>query len=76
VKIPSSSPLGNTKERAEGRRVTGHAVATSHTLIAPDLTPEVLSDSAARAWSALLSAPSTHVVLPAAGPPARVEISP
>jgi regulator of protease activity HflC (stomatin/prohibitin superfamily) len=64
------------RERAEERRVSGRAIANAHALIAPDLSEDVLGDSAARAWTALVTAPSTTTVVVPAGPSARVEISP
>lgn len=68
--------LALAQERAADRRVLARGVANSHALVAPDLSPRVLEDSAVRAWTALLTAPSTTVVISAAGPAARVEISP
>ena len=68
--------LALARERAEERRVSGRAVAKSHALTAPGLPEQVLSDSAERAWTGLVTAPSTTVVISAAGPSARVEISP
>jgi regulator of protease activity HflC (stomatin/prohibitin superfamily) len=68
--------LALARERAEGRRVSGRAVANAHALIAPELSEQVLADSAARAWTSLTTARSTTTVVVPAGPSARVEIDP
>jgi regulator of protease activity HflC (stomatin/prohibitin superfamily) len=68
--------LALARERAEEWRVSGRAIAKAHALVAPDLSQQVLSDSAARAWTSLVTAPSTTVIIPAAGPPVRAEITP
>ena len=68
--------LALAKERAEGRRVAGGAIARSHALIAPQLTNQVLADSSVRAWASLVAAPATSVVIRSGSPPAQVEINP
>jgi regulator of protease activity HflC (stomatin/prohibitin superfamily) len=68
--------LALANERAEERRVLGRAIANSHALVAPELSGQVLSDSATRAWTDLVVAPSTNVIAPAAGQPVRAEVTP
>ena len=61
---------------AADRRAIAQGIVNANTLIAPDLSRHVLDDAAVRAWTTLVTAPSTNVVIRAADPAARVEITP
>jgi regulator of protease activity HflC (stomatin/prohibitin superfamily) len=64
------------RQRAEEHRADANGVAAAHTLVAPTLSPRVLADAARRAWSRLLTAPSTNVEVRASGQPNLLEVEP
>ena len=61
---------------AERRRAEARGIASSDVLIAPTITPELLMDVANRAWSRLLTAPSTHVEVRPSEQPYLLEVEP
>jgi len=62
------------RQRGEERRARARAIAAANAHLAPTLTPEVLKDDAVRATSALLSSPSTHVVVEDGTHPMTLEV--
>jgi regulator of protease activity HflC (stomatin/prohibitin superfamily) len=64
------------RQHAEERRSEARGIADSHALIAPTITPEILSDRANQAWSKLLTAPSTNVEVRPNAQPYVLEIEP
>jgi regulator of protease activity HflC (stomatin/prohibitin superfamily) len=64
------------RQDAERRYADAQGVAKSDTAIAPTLTPAMLEDTANRAWSTLLTAPSTHVEVRPSEQPYLLEVEP
>ena len=65
------------RQDAERRHADAEGIAKSDAAIAPTLTPAMLEDTANRAWSTLLTAPSTHVeVRPSQEQPYLLEVQP
>lgn len=64
------------REDAERRHADAEGIANSDAAIAPTLTPAVLMDTANRAWSTLLTAPSTHVEVRPSDQPYLLEVEP
>ena len=64
------------REEAERRHADAEGIAKSDTAIAPTLTPATLEDTANRAWSTLLTAPSTHVEVRPSEQPYLLEVEP
>ncbi len=64
------------KQRADGLREEARGIAAAHSVVAPTLRPEILQDSANRAWSALLASPSTTVEVRASTDHTLTEIEP
>jgi hypothetical protein len=64
------------RKDAERRHADAQGVAKSDTAIAPTLTPAMLEDTANRAWSTLLTAPSTHVEVRPSEQPYLLEVEP
>lgn len=64
------------REHAEQLRVEARGIATSHALIAPTLSPQVLADAAQRAWSKLLTAVTAHVEVRPRDQPFVLEVEP
>ena len=65
------------RRRADERREDARGIAAYHSLIGPTLTPNVLSDAATRAWTHLVTSPSTVVqILPTAYHRTILEVSP
>ncbi len=64
------------RQHAEETRAEAQGIAEAHALIAPTLTPEILSDAAYRAWSKLLTAPSTQVEVRPNAQPYILEVEP
>jgi regulator of protease activity HflC (stomatin/prohibitin superfamily) len=64
------------RRRADALRTGGRGIAGAHALLAPTLTPDVLNDEAARAWTRLMTAPSTVVDVRSADVPYLMEVSP
>jgi regulator of protease activity HflC (stomatin/prohibitin superfamily) len=61
---------------ADARREASRGVAGSHAELAPTLNPETLRESANRAWTNLVTAPSSYVEVRASGNPCLVEVAP
>jgi len=61
---------------ADARREAARGVAESHAVLAPTLTPETLTESANRAWTNLVTAPSSYVEVRASRTPYLVEVAP
>jgi regulator of protease activity HflC (stomatin/prohibitin superfamily) len=76
VALAAPQRLALARQRAQDRRVLARGIADAHAKVAPDLSSSVLADTAARAWTALASAPSSAVVVLPSSSPANVEISP
>lgn len=74
VALTAPQLLELARQHADERRERGGAIARAHELVAPTLTPSTLEDARRRAWDALLTSPSTHVI--AAETPAVLEIAP
>ncbi len=64
------------KRRAQERRLEARGIAESNALLAPTITSELLTDAATRAWSKLLTSPSTHVEVRAPAQPYVLEVRP
>jgi regulator of protease activity HflC (stomatin/prohibitin superfamily) len=64
------------RQRAEELRSEARGIAESHALIAPTITPEILTDLANQAWSKLLTAASTNVEVRPDAQPYVLEIEP
>jgi regulator of protease activity HflC (stomatin/prohibitin superfamily) len=63
------------RARAEERRERGRAAAAANATIAPTLTPQGIADAREKAWTGLLTSPSTSVaVTPEASP--LLEVTP
>jgi regulator of protease activity HflC (stomatin/prohibitin superfamily) len=57
-------------------REAARGIAAAHAIVAPTLTPDALSDRATRAWSRLLTAPSSSVEFRASDQDTMTEVSP
>jgi regulator of protease activity HflC (stomatin/prohibitin superfamily) len=65
------------RRRADEQREDARGIAAYQSLVAPTLTPSVLSDAATRAWTHFLTSPSTLVqILPTAHDRTILEVSP
>ncbi len=64
------------RKHAEEMRAEARGISGAHALIAPTLTPELLSDAAYHAWSKLLTAPSTQVEVRPNAQPYVLEVKP
>jgi regulator of protease activity HflC (stomatin/prohibitin superfamily) len=64
------------QKKADAQREEARGLADQLEAIAPSLSPQTLEDRRRRAWERLLRAPSSSVVVEAAGPPAVLEVSP
>ena len=64
------------RRHTEARREAALGLAGSHTVLAPSLTPETLAESANRAWTRLVTAPSSHVEVRASRSPYLMEVAP
>jgi regulator of protease activity HflC (stomatin/prohibitin superfamily) len=60
----------------EARREAARGLAWSYTVLAPSLTRETLADSANRAWTRLVTAPSSSVEVQASRSPYLMEVAP
>ncbi len=63
-------------KKADARLEEARGLADQLEAIAPSLSPQTLEDRRRRAWDGLLRAPSSSVVVEAAGAPAVLEVSP
>ena len=61
---------------AEARSEAARGLAASHTVLAPSLTPKTLDESANRAWTRLVTAPSSYVEVRASRSPYLMEVAP
>jgi regulator of protease activity HflC (stomatin/prohibitin superfamily) len=68
--IPSAFDIA--RARADAWRTQARAIGASHALVAPTLVAAVLADERARAWSRLLAATSSDVVVTTPFPSGRV----
>ena len=64
------------RRRGEVLREKARSIAGAHELVAPTLTANVLADDRLRAFSTLLTSPTTRVVVGAKGRSNRLEIEP
>lgn len=64
------------RQRADQRRQEAVGIAAAHAVVAPTLSPEILQDGANRAWSGLLTSPSTNVEVRASSHPTLTEVEP
>ena len=64
------------RQRAENRREEARGIAGAHAIVAPSLTPAILQDGTNRAWTALLTSPSTAVEVRASEDPTLTEVEP
>ncbi len=64
------------RRHAEELQAEARGIAEAHTLIAPTISPNVLADTALRAWSRLLTAPSTKVEVRPNAQPYVLEVEP
>ncbi|HXJ21017.1 MAG TPA: prohibitin family protein [Polyangia bacterium] len=64
------------KQRADRLREEARGIAAAHDVVAPTLRPEILQDSANRAWTALLASPSTTVEVRASSDATLTEVEP
>ena len=64
------------RRQAEALGAEGCGIAASANLIAPTRSPDVLADSALRAWSQLPSSPWTHVEVRPRAQPCILEVEP
>jgi regulator of protease activity HflC (stomatin/prohibitin superfamily) len=64
------------KQRADATREKARGIAAAHAVVAPTLKPQILQDSANRAWTALLASPSTAVEVRASSDPTLTEVEP
>jgi regulator of protease activity HflC (stomatin/prohibitin superfamily) len=61
---------------AEALRAEARGIAAAAKLVAPTLSPDVLADARLRAWSQLLTSPSTHVEVRQKTQPIILEVEP
>jgi len=64
------------RQEAEKRRAEARGISEAHALVAPTLSPEILTDAANRAWTRLLTAPSTRVEVRPKSQPYAMEVQP
>ena len=64
------------RQHADELRAEAQGIAQSHTLIGPTISPELLTDAANRAWTKLLTAPSTSVEIHPQTQPYVLEVEP
>ena len=64
------------QREADERRAEAQGIAESHALIAPTISPELLTDAANRAWTRLLTSTSTHVEIRPKTQPYVLEVEP
>jgi regulator of protease activity HflC (stomatin/prohibitin superfamily) len=64
------------RQHADELRAEAQGIAESHALIAPTISPELLTDAANRAWTGLLTAPSTSVEVRPKTQPYVLEVEP
>lgn len=64
------------RKKADALRDEAQGLSDHFNAVAPSLLPQTLEDRRRRAWDHLLQAPSSSVVLEAAGAPAKLEVSP
>lgn len=64
------------RRRAAERRASGAGVAEAHALLAPTLAPQVLAAAATRAWTTLLTAPTSSVEIHSPASPLLMEVQP
>jgi len=64
------------RHSGDARREAARGVAVSHAVLAPTLTAETLTESANRAWTNLVTAPSSHVEVRASRNPYLMEVAP
>jgi prohibitin 2 len=64
------------RKKAEALHEEAQGLFDQFDAVAPSLSPQTLEDRRRRAWDRLLQAPSSSVVLEAAGTPAMLEVSP
>jgi hypothetical protein len=64
------------RQHAEELRAEARGIATSQALIAPSLSPQILADAAQRAWTQLLTAATTHVLVRPRDQPLVLEVTP
>jgi regulator of protease activity HflC (stomatin/prohibitin superfamily) len=64
------------QKKADALREEARGLADQLEAIAPSLSPQTLEDRRRRAWDGLLRAPSSSVVVEAAGLPAALEVAP
>jgi len=64
------------RQHAEELRAEARGIATSQALIAPSLSPQILADAAQRAWTQLLTAATTHVMVRPRDQPLVLEVTP
>ena len=62
------------RQRGEARRQRARSIASAHAQVAPTLTPAVLADEASRAAAALMSSPSTRVLVDDGSQPIALEV--
>jgi hypothetical protein len=64
------------RQRGDDRRELARGIAAAHAILLPTLTPQVLADSANRAWARLLSSPLAAVEILTVSQPQLTEITP
>jgi len=64
------------RQHADELRAEARGIAESHALIAPTISAELLTDTANRAWTKLLAAPSTSVEVRPKTQPYVLEVEP
>ncbi|MCA1664479.1 MAG: hypothetical protein LC659_09455 [Myxococcales bacterium] len=62
------------RQRGEALRQRARSIAGAHARVAPTLTPAVLADDALRASAALMSSPTTHVLVGDGRQPIALEV--
>ena len=74
--LTSPREMELAQKKADAHREEARGLANQLEAIAPSLSPQTLEDRRRRAWDGLLRAPSSSVVVEAAGPPVVLEVSP
>jgi len=64
------------RQEAEQRQAEARGIAEAHALVAPTISPEILTDAANRAWARLLTAASTRVEVRPNAQPYVMEVEP
>jgi hypothetical protein len=64
------------RQHAEELRAQARGIATAQALITPSLSPQILADAAQRAWTQLLTAATTHVLVHPRDQPFVLEVAP